>query len=246
RQNLTQGVRAEIIPDFFRLTLNYNKGIAWGMLPEWSEYFTYFAIVMVLVILLIFKKLDKDEVWLKIALAFQMAGAIGNMTDRLIRHKVTDFIDVTLFPHTNFYHSWHIFNKTFEFGLPYDWPIFNLADSFVVVGTIVLVMVLMSTTDKDSATAKQVSILLGSTDDSESPGLSDNSEWSVHPTETGCITAEEALVELKDPQASDKLRPFEEIYKFDSQSEESYENLPGERDPGREDPDRSGEDSEES
>jgi len=246
RHNLTQGVRAEIIPDFFRLTLNYNKGIAWGMLPEWSEYFTYFAIVMVLVILLIFKKLDKDEVWLKIALAFQMAGAIGNMTDRLIRHRVTDFIDVTLFPHTNFYYGWQIFNKVFEFQLPYDWPIFNLADSFVVVGTIVLVLVLMSTSDKDSTTAKQVSVLLGVTDERESPGLSDSSEWSMHPTETGSITHEEALIELKDPRVSDKLRPIEEIYSPEVQPYESDDNLPDERDANREDNDRSGEDSEES
>lgn len=127
-------VRNEIIPGFFSLTLNFNKGIAWGMLPEWSEYFTYFAIIMVLVIFMILGKLEKDEVWLKIALALQMSGALGNMTDRLIMHRVTDFLDVKLFlPGT----SW-----------TYDWPIFNLADSFVVIGTIVLVSVLIFTREQ--------------------------------------------------------------------------------------------------
>ena len=102
-----------------------TMGIAWGMLPQWSEYFTYFAIIMVLVILMILRKLDRDEVWLKIALAFQMAGAMGNMADRLRFRRVTDFIDITLFPGTR----WE-----------YDWPIFNLADSLLVIGACLLIL----------------------------------------------------------------------------------------------------------
>ena len=191
RAGLGEGVRHDIIPDFFRITLNFNQGIAWGMLPEWSEYFTYFAIVMVLVILMILRRLDRDEVWLKIALAFQMAGAIGNMTDRLIRHRVTDFIDVRLFlPGT---------------GWQYDWPIFNLADSFVVVGTVVLVLVLVFAADRPATqitTASRVKAGLGPMEGE--PG------WTDRVTPPGSVPVEEGLIEIGLGQQSEMLMPLEE------------------------------------
>lgn len=182
-------VRNEIIPGFFHLTLNFNKGIAWGMLPEWSEYFTYFAIIMVLVILMIMRKLERDEVWLKIALALQMAGALGNMTDRLVFHRVTDFIDVTLFaPGT----SW-----------TYDWPIFNLADSFVVIGTIILVTVLIFSKDPEPESTLEFT-LAGARSTYNVKESEDDPRPSLPP--------DEALIEL--PIEEDgMLEPFEELGK---------------------------------
>ncbi|HEX9745256.1 MAG TPA: signal peptidase II [bacterium] len=180
-------VRNEIIPDFFYLTLNFNKGIAWGMLPHWSEYFTYFAIIMVLVILMILGKLEKDEVWLKVALSFQMAGALGNMTDRLVMSRVTDFIDLILFHGTKF---------------QYDWPIFNLADSFVVVGTIVLVTVLLFSRDSKPEPSLALSAA-GAGKISAGPGLGN------HPEEARNEAEDEALIEL--PIEEDGLLiPFED------------------------------------
>jgi signal peptidase II len=206
RVGLQSGVSYPVIPDFFRLSLNFNKGIAWGMLPEWSEYFTYFAIIMVLVILMILRKLDRDEVWLKIALAFQMAGAIGNMSDRLIRHQVTDFIDVTLFPHTSWHYSLDILNFHRQFSLPYDWPIFNLADSFVVVGTVVLVIVLLLTreTPPTPEPAALMPIRAGL-------GAADGISWSDGPVSVGNIPVEEALIELSSGDDSEMLVPLEEV-----------------------------------
>jgi signal peptidase II len=207
-KGLQPNVRYEIVPDFFRLTLNFNKGIAWGMLPEWSEYFTYFAIIMVLVILMILRKLDKDEVWLKIALAFQMAGAIGNMTDRIARHQVTDFLDVTLFPHVNppVNYAWNLGLLHGRIMLPYDWPIFNLADSFVVVGTIVLVMVLMF--------SRETSIVLGEVKSAPVRGglgaADDQSMWIGAPVCQGNVPMEEALIELPEIE-SEGLVPLEEV-----------------------------------
>jgi signal peptidase II len=210
RENLPERIPHEIIPDFFRVTLNYNEGIAWGMLPEWSEYFTYFAIVMVLVILMILRKLDKDEVWLKIALAFQMAGAIGNMADRLMYHKVTDFLDVTLFPGSR----WE-----------YDWPIFNLADSYVVVGTVVLVLVLLFARDP-SADEKPATERVGGTLE----GLPDErGGWEEMERLPGSIHAEEGLMEIKTEEPSEMLVPFEEKDSVNAEElEEPLGNAPEE------------------
>ena len=204
---LVPSARYEIIPDFFRLTLNFNKGIAWGMLPEWSEYFTYFAIIMVLVILMILRKLDKDEVWLKIALAFQMAGAIGNMTDRLIRHQVTDFLDVTLFPQTQLHYSWNLWLIKGQLNLPYDWPIFNLADSFVVIGTAVLVIVLAFTREapRVQATAAVGGMAAGAA------SLDWNNPRGEGPRECGAIPLDEGLVEIPLGDECEGLVPLEEV-----------------------------------
>jgi signal peptidase II len=220
RAGLIPNVRYEIIPDFFRLNLNFNKGIAWGMLPEWSEYFTYFAIIMVLVILMIMRKLDKDEVWLKIALAFQMAGAIGNMTDRLVRHQVTDFLDVTLFPHTQFQYAWNLGIIHGGIKFPYDWPIFNLADSFVVVGTTVLVLVLAFAHEAPRLTTKLA--------DGQN-GKPDGSPWSGSQLDkNGCtpLSQEESLIEIPIDEGCEGLVPLEEVESV-SEGEEKIGELPG-------------------
>ena len=203
-------VRNEIIPGFLYLTLNFNKGIAWGMLPEWSEYFTAFAIIMVLIILMILRKLDKDEVWFKIALTFQMAGAIGNMIDRLGFKRVTDFIDVTLFPNTNVNYAWTLFNKTFEFRLPYDWPIFNLADSFVVVGTVVLVLVLIFSKEEITVVTATAG---GTPEDARLKTFPDREGWEsdeIEMTHPGNVDKEEALVEITIDDDAEKLIPIED------------------------------------
>jgi len=206
RTGLTPNFRYEVIPDFFRITLNFNKGIAWGMLPEWSEYFTYFAIIMVLVILMILRKLDRDEVWLKIALAFQMAGAIGNMADRLIRHQVTDFLDVTLFPHTNLDWTLNLGFKHIGLHFPYDWPIFNLADSFVVTGTTVLILVLAFS--KEGPRGQKTAVIAGTAKDGASE---DTLSWEDRARVPGAVGTEEALVELPDSDECEMLIPLEEV-----------------------------------
>lgn len=207
-------VRNEIIPDFFYLTLNFNKGIAWGMLPEWSEYFTGFAILMVFVILWILRKLDKDEVWFKIALSFQMAGAIGNMADRLLYKKVTDFLDITLFPNANVNYTWTLFNKGFNFHLPYDWPIFNLADSFVVIGTVVLVIVLIFLREEPAPAAVAPAVAVaGGVSLTAHPSEDKFEDAEVEMTHPGNVEMEEALTEIPIDEDGEKLVPLEDADK---------------------------------
>jgi len=210
--------RNEIVANFYYLTLTFNKGIAWGMLPEWSEYFTYFAIIMVLVILMILRKLDRDEVWLKIALAFQMAGAIGNMSDRLVNHRVTDFVDMVLFPGTR----WQ-----------YDWPIFNLADSFVVIGTVVLVLVLVFAKEaRPEPSEVQAQPVSG-----DLSALPASGAWESVERLQGSVPTEEGLVEIPAESRSEMLAPFEEAAFRAEELEEPLGARPPARDEKVQDPD---------
>ena len=66
-----------------------------------------------------------DEQWqVRIALGFQLGGALGNLTDRLVRGSVVDFVDLNFWP----------------LG---QWPIFNLADAAIVTGTSLLALLII-------------------------------------------------------------------------------------------------------
>ena len=69
-----------------------------------------------------------DASWMPWAIALVLGGAAGNLYDRLVLGKVVDFIDV-------FYGTWH-------------WPAFNLADSAICVGAVMLVIAILRGDDK--------------------------------------------------------------------------------------------------
>ncbi len=216
RTSLDEGVRHKIIPGFFRITLNYNEGIAWGMFPEYKEYLTVFAMVMVIVILIFMRRLERDEVWLKISLALMMAGAIGNMFDRLIMRKVTDFLDVRLFLPGS---AWD-----------YDWPIFNLADSYIVIGATILFFIVVLSAGDTLASKKEpmpVAIAAGL------GGMNDRDGWVEGPEASGSVPVEEALVELKTDAEDEMLVPYEEA---DKVREETLTGALGSERPHKDEP----------
>ena len=123
RSNLAMG---ESLPEtgLFRLTHVYNTGAAFGLFQGQSFPLTIVAIFGIIVILLFtllfyhrFPLLDSRLG--KPALGLILGGTIGNLIDRLRFGGVTDFIDVGI------------------------WPAFNIADSAVVVGTIILAYTLL-------------------------------------------------------------------------------------------------------
>ena len=92
-----------------------NTGAAFGLFPKMGAAFIVVALIVVLLIAVYYRQLAGSSWLLTIALGLQLGGAVGNnLVDRLIRGYVTDFVDV------------HI------------WPVFNVADSSVVVGTALL------------------------------------------------------------------------------------------------------------
>ncbi len=124
RNNYTQFKKNYIIKDFFYFTYTINDGAAWSFLSgvTWAQLFFKILTGVALVVfgLFMFYALKKEYKWLSYSLALIIGGTCGNFIDRLIFDGVTDFIG-------------------FSFG-SYNFPIFNLADSFLVVGLIMLII----------------------------------------------------------------------------------------------------------
>lgn len=109
---------------FFNFTLVHNKGAAFSFLSDasgWQRwFFTVIALVVSAAIVVWLKRLPLGEKWMPIALALILGGAIGNVWDRVSLGYVIDFLDV-------YYGTWH-------------WPAFNIADSAITVGAVMLVI----------------------------------------------------------------------------------------------------------
>lgn len=107
--------RITVIDNFFFLTFVNNKGAAWSMLEGKTLFLVAFSSVMCLVIFVLYFK-NKKTVF-KIPLSLILGGAVGNLIDRILRPEgVIDFIEL-------------------HFG-NYVYPVFNLADCFIVCGAI--------------------------------------------------------------------------------------------------------------
>ena len=103
----------------FQFTHVSNTGAAFGLFPGGSLFFTLMAIVVALIIVVYNFGLPGGHILLRVALGLQVGGALGNLVDRLRLGHVTDFLD---------------------FG---PWPIFNLADTSIVAGVIILAFLML-------------------------------------------------------------------------------------------------------
>ena len=114
----------DLLP-FLNITLIYNQGAAFSFLNQaggWQQwFFSAIAVVVCIAIFIWLARLPRGARWTGAALALIAGGALGNLAGRLWRGHVVDFIDF----HVG---SWH-------------WPVFNIADSCVVVGVIILVII---------------------------------------------------------------------------------------------------------
>ena len=99
---------------FFRFTLTHNTGAAFGLFPQGGVVFLVIALIVAAVILYYYRQLPGRAWLVRLALGLQLGGALGNVIDRLRQGYVVDFLEV---PH---------------------WPVFNVADSCIVVGVVLL------------------------------------------------------------------------------------------------------------
>lgn len=115
---------SEVIPGYFGWTLAYNTGAAFSFLADgagWQRWlFALIAIVVSGILVVWLKRLNKNEVWIPIALALVLGGALGNLCDRIVLGHVVDFVLV------HWHDRWYF-------------PAFNLADSAITVGAIMLI-----------------------------------------------------------------------------------------------------------
>ena len=107
----------EWLSPYARIVNWYNTGAAFGMFQSGSLVFTVLAFIVIGAIIFYFPQVDRNDWTLRLAMSMQLAGAIGNLIDRLIHNgRVTDFISVGTF------------------------PVFNVADSSISLGTVILLL----------------------------------------------------------------------------------------------------------
>ena len=114
-----------IIKGFFKIIYVRNDGVVWGLFANSKSniipiVITILSILALLTVLYIFAKTAITCRLELISLSFIMGGALGNMIDRFIQGYVVDFIDL------------YIKN--------YHWPTFNIADSFISMGIVLLLI----------------------------------------------------------------------------------------------------------
>jgi signal peptidase II len=112
--NMTLG---QSIPEegFFRITYSTNTGGVFGIFANQAFLITLTAIVGVTAILVYSRYPQANRLLVRVALGLLLGGAVGNLIDRIRLGEVVDFIDIGA------------------------WPVFNLADSAVTVGVILII-----------------------------------------------------------------------------------------------------------
>ncbi len=101
---------------YARIVHWYNRGAAFGIFQEGSMVFTVLAFIVSAAIIYYYPQVSRQDWPLRLAMSMQLGGAIGNLIDRLTIGHVTDFISVGTF------------------------PVFNIADSSISVGCVVLLL----------------------------------------------------------------------------------------------------------
>lgn len=112
-------LRIEVIKDFFYIGQVKNSGAAWGILSGNMIIFYIITLIAIYYIYDIYRKSYDRAGYFRFALMLALGGAMGNFIDRLAFSYVRDFIDVYIFT--------------------YDFPLFNIADSALVIGVILII-----------------------------------------------------------------------------------------------------------
>lgn len=117
------GERLAVVPGLFDLTLVYNRGAAFSFLAGasgWQRwFFTGLGVAAAIFIVWLLARHGTQRLF-SFALALILGGAIGNVIDRVARGQVVDFLLV-------YWQRWH-------------WPAFNVADSAITVGAVLLIV----------------------------------------------------------------------------------------------------------
>lgn len=117
---------------YFRFVHWENLGAAFGMFQNGGLIFGILAVIVSVFLVIYYAQLPKDETLMRVAMSMQLAGALGNLIDRIRFGPVTDFISVGTF------------------------PVFNIADSSITVGTGLLILALLLYEQKQKKAAGQL------------------------------------------------------------------------------------------
>jgi len=114
-KNLALSQSVPLINAVFHLSLVYNRGAAFGIFKDQTNLFVFTSVIAIILLSVALKNHLREKISsYNLALALVLAGAMGNLIDRLHFGYVVDFLDFRV------------------------WPVFNIADSAITVGAVLL------------------------------------------------------------------------------------------------------------
>ncbi|MFH1563507.1 MAG: signal peptidase II [Nitrospirota bacterium] len=132
QQTMSEGESIPVLPHIFSLSYIQNEGIAFGFFANHSgQWLIITSLLTVGIILFLLFRLKTINLWLALAFGLILGGAMGNLWDRICLGGVVDFIDIG-------YKN-------------YRWPAFNLADSMICIGVLMLFVTINKKEGKDNA-----------------------------------------------------------------------------------------------
>jgi signal peptidase II len=125
-RNIPPNSGVDVIRDYFTLVHVQNKGAIFGFFSQSQNTLVYLLLTMaslaaLTLVVYYFFKTPAKETTIMFPLSLILAGALGNLSDRVFRGYVIDFLDFSI-------RSWH-------------WPSFNVADSCITIGAILFIYV---------------------------------------------------------------------------------------------------------
>ncbi len=118
--NMDMGDSITIINNFWNITLISNTGAAFSILSSNTPFLIIVSLFTIILIYFLFIKGQELKDYQKILYGILLGGIIGNLIDRIIYGAVVDYLDFNIFG--------------------YNFPVFNLADIFIVVGVILIII----------------------------------------------------------------------------------------------------------
>ena len=117
---LTKTDSITIIKNFFYLTYINNDGAAFSILVGKRIFLILIAVLAIVMLIRYIKKNNIQNKLELVSISLIIGGSLGNLMDRVVRGYVIDFLDFKIFNH--------------------NFPIFNLADTFIVIGVFLLLL----------------------------------------------------------------------------------------------------------
>jgi len=125
-ENMRAGETIPIIQNAFHITYILNPGAAFGILENARIFFIIVTFFVLAIGFYVFPKLKKQEKFIRYGSIFLLAGAVGNLIDRIQNGLVVDFIDFRI------------------------WPVFNIADIAICLGAFLVVYSVISSKEETS------------------------------------------------------------------------------------------------
>ena len=133
RKELVMGHAVPVAEPYWYWDLSYNTGAAFGLFRDTAGGRFFLSLIAIVafgaILYILVKKTTDDRTWATLGLGLIASGAVGNVIDRLLYGKVTDFV------------LWR-YNE-------HRWPQFNVADAALVVGVVILLFADMGQKKKD-------------------------------------------------------------------------------------------------